>query len=118
MSFSATAGWEGSESVLRRKNHQEVPNPRTRIVIRSKILLANFRDAAMDGDMKRGISMLLAGICSILGSRTSAAESLEIGKALPEVEGKNHKGETVKLHEAAAKGLALFFFYPKAATPG
>ena len=46
------------------------------------------------------------------------AETLEIGKAVPEVEGKNHKGEVVKLYEAAAKGWALFFFYPKAATPG
>ena len=29
-----------------------------------------------------------------------------------------HDGATVKLHEAAAKGWALFFFYPKASTPG
>ena len=68
--------------------------------------------------MKRGVLTLLAGLGSIFGLGTSAAEPLEIGKPVPEVEGKNHKGETVKLHEVAAKGWAVFFFYPKAATPG
>jgi len=69
--------------------------------------------------MKRGLLTLLAGLGSIFGlANTTMAEPLEIGKGVPEVEGKNHKGETVKLHEAAAKGYALFFFYPKAATGG
>jgi len=68
--------------------------------------------------MKRGLLTLLAGLGSIFGPETTMAETLEIGKAVPEVEGKNHKGEVVKLYEAAAKGWALFFFYPKAATPG
>ena len=46
------------------------------------------------------------------------AETLEIGKALPQAEAKNHKGEVVKIHEVAAEGWAFFFFYPKASTGG
>ena len=68
--------------------------------------------------MKRLGSLIAAGICSILGLATGSAAPLEVGKAVPKVEGKNHKGEVVKLHEEAAKGWALFFFYPKAATGG
>ena len=63
--------------------------------------------------------MILAGICSIFGLTVpSVAEPLEVGKAVPKVEGTNHKGKVVKLHEAAAEGWALFFFYPKAMTGG
>ena len=43
---------------------------------------------------------------------------MEIGKAVPSVLSKNHKGEEVKIDEATAEGWTLFFFYPKAATPG
>ncbi|NIP96397.1 MAG: redoxin domain-containing protein [Akkermansiaceae bacterium] len=46
------------------------------------------------------------------------AEPMELGKAVPKVEGKNHKGEVVKLHEAAGRGWALIFFFPKAGTGG
>ncbi len=46
------------------------------------------------------------------------AESLEVGKAVPKAEAKNHKGEIVRVHEVAAEGLAFFFFYPKALTGG
>lgn len=49
---------------------------------------------------------------------TSVAEPLEIGGDLPKVEAKTQKGKTINLAEAAGKGYALFFFYPKAATPG
>ena len=63
--------------------------------------------------------MLAAGLCSLLGlSCESVAEPLEIGKAMPEVEGKNQDGKVVKLHEVAAEGWTLVYFYPKAATPG
>ena len=69
--------------------------------------------------------MIVTGICSIFAvtaiiglTGTSSAQPLELGKAVPKVEGKNHKGEVVKLEEVAAKGWALFFFYPKAATGG
>lgn len=63
--------------------------------------------------------MILTGFCSIFGlAAASVAEPLALGKAVPTVEGQNHKGETVKLHEAAAEGWALFFFYPKAGTGG
>ncbi len=69
--------------------------------------------------MKRRLLTLLAGFGSILGlAGLTMAEPLEIGKALPEVEGKNHKGEVVKLNEAAEKGWALVFFFPKAGTGG
>lgn len=46
------------------------------------------------------------------------AESLELGKALPKAEARNHKGEVVRVHEVAAEGLAFFFFFPKALTGG
>ena len=68
--------------------------------------------------MKRRHLTLLAGLGSIFGLTTTMAESLEIGKAVPSVLSKNHKGEEVKIEEAAAEGWTLFFFYPKAATPG
>ena len=69
--------------------------------------------------MKRGFLTLLAGIGSILGlAGTTVAEPLELGNGVPNVKGKNHKGEEVDLSKAAAKGWAVFFFYPKAATPG
>jgi hypothetical protein len=68
--------------------------------------------------MTRGFLTLLAGLGSLVGLGTTAAEPLEIGKPIPEVEGQNQKGEKLQLHEVAAKGWALFYFYPKAATPG
>ena len=69
--------------------------------------------------MKRKLLTLLTALGSIFGlANSTMAESLAIGKALPEAEAKNHKGEVVKIHEVAAKGYAFFFFYPKASTGG
>ena len=69
--------------------------------------------------MKKRILAILAGLGSLCGlANTTKAEPLEIGKTLPEVEGLTHKGTTIQLHKAAANGWALFFFSPKAATPG
>lgn len=69
--------------------------------------------------MKRRLLTLLAGLGSILGlTNSTMAESLEIGKALPKAEVKNHKGESIKIHEVAADGFSFFFFYPKASTGG
>ena len=69
--------------------------------------------------MKRRLLTLLAGLGSIFApTSTTMAETLEIGKALPEAEAKNHKGELVAVHEVGKEGWVLFFFYPKALTPG
>jgi peroxiredoxin Q/BCP len=62
---------------------------------------------------------MLAAVCSIFGiGGARAGEPLELGKKVPEVEAKTQGGEAVKLHEAAAKGWVLVYFYPKADTPG
>ena len=63
-------------------------------------------------------SIRLAGLCSILGVGGGAAEPLELGKSIPRVEAQTHDGASLKLHEAAAKGWTLVYFYPKASTPG
>lgn len=69
--------------------------------------------------MKRSFLTLLAGLGSIfVPANRTMAETLEIGKALPEAEAKNHRGEVVKIREVASEGLAFFFFYPKASTGG
>ena len=63
-------------------------------------------------------SIRVAGLCSILGVCGAAADPLELGKRIPRVEAQTHDGATVKLHETAAKGWTLVYFYPKASTPG
>lgn len=69
--------------------------------------------------MKQRLLTLLAGLGSIFAlANPTMAETLELGKALPKAEAKNHKGKVVKIHEVASEGLAFFFFYPKAATGG
>lgn len=73
----------------------------------------------MDLDMKRGLLTLLAGLGAFVAvTGWTMAEPLEVGKGVPEVEAKNQEGEAVKLGEAAAEGWVLFYFYPKADTPG
>ena len=69
--------------------------------------------------MRRSLFTLLAGLGSILVPvNRTMAETLEIGKALPDAEARNHRGELVKIREVASEGLAFFFFYPKASTGG
>jgi peroxiredoxin Q/BCP len=68
--------------------------------------------------MKSKVSMLVAAVCSIFGGTCCAAEPLELGKGIPEVEAKTQDGKTIKLQEAGAKGWVLVYFYPKADTPG
>ena len=69
--------------------------------------------------MRRSLFTLLAGLGSILVPvNRTMAETLEIGKALPDAEARNHRGELVKIREVASEGLAFFFFYPKASTRG
>ena len=86
---------------------------------RKKNLLASFRDGAMRGGMKRKVSLIVAGIGAIIGfGIAAAAEPLEIGKPVPDVKAQTHDGKTIKLQEATAKGWALVYFYPKAATGG
>lgn len=53
----------------------------------------------------------------LFGSRAGAAE-LDLGALLPDVAVPDQDGKTVRLAEAAGKGLALVYFYPKADTPG
>jgi len=43
---------------------------------------------------------------------------LKIGDAVPAVSAPDQDGKTVNLATAAAKGLVLVYFYPKADTPG
>jgi peroxiredoxin Q/BCP len=69
--------------------------------------------------MKGKVWTMIAALCSIFGGGgAQAGEPLEIGKKVPQVEAKTQAGELVKLHEAAAEGYALVYFYPKADTPG
>ena len=73
----------------------------------------------MRGDMIRRISKILAAVGATVSlAAVSVAEPLELGKAVPAVEGTNHKGKTLKINEVAAEGWVLFFFYPKALTGG
>ncbi|NNC88446.1 MAG: hypothetical protein HKN82_08315 [Akkermansiaceae bacterium] len=67
--------------------------------------------------MKEKLWSGLMAVCSLLGLAT-AGEPLELGKPVPDVEGKTHEGEVVKLREAGASGWFLVYFYPKAATGG
>ncbi len=60
----------------------------------------------------------LAAACSIFGAARLAGEPLKIGKNVTVVEAKTQAGKVVKLHEAAATGWVLVYFYPKADTPG
>ena len=93
------------------------PSKRRRRTI--KILLAFLRGRAKGRVMKRGLSKLLAGIGSVFALvHPTMAETLEVGKALPRAESTTHQGKAIRIHEVAAKGLAFFFFYPKASTGG
>lgn len=49
---------------------------------------------------------------------TAPAQSIEVGTDLPAVVSVDQDGKEVKFPEAAAKGLTLVYFYPKADTPG
>jgi peroxiredoxin Q/BCP len=83
-----------------------------------KILLALRRVRVTGLAMNGKTWITLAAACSIFGAARVAGEALEIGKNLPVVEAKTQANATVKLNEAAAKGWALVYFYPKADTPG
>ncbi len=85
----------------------------------TKILLAFLPGRDMDRVMKRKLSRWLTGLGSLFAfAQPTMAESLEVGKAVPKAEAKNHKGEIVRVHKVSAEGLAFFFFYPKALTGG
>ncbi len=85
----------------------------------TKILLAFLPGRDMGRVMKKKLSRWLTGLGSLFAfAQPTMAESLDLGKALPKAEAKNHKGELVRVHEVAAEGLAFFFFYPKALTGG
>ncbi len=71
----------------------------------------------MRWDMMRRISRLVAVLLGTAGL-VGAAEPLEVGKPVPDVEAKTHDGKSLKLREATAKGWALVFFFPKAGTGG
>ena len=93
------------------------PSKRRRRTI--KILLAFLPGRDMGRVMKQKLSRWLTGLGSLFAfAQPTMAESLDLGKALPKAEAKNHKGELVRVHEVAAEGLAFFFFYPKALTGG
>jgi thioredoxin-dependent peroxiredoxin len=61
--------------------------------------------------------ILTAASASIFASN-ALAEPLAVGSPVPAVEQKDQDGKMVKLHETAAKGYTLVYFYPKADTPG
>lgn len=70
--------------------------------------------------MKRTPSILLLatmGLLAFLGITSTGAE-LEIGAAAPAVKVLDHEGKEVDVAAESAKGFTLFFFYPKASTPG
>lgn len=67
------------------------------------------------------MNSMLARITSLLAGGTlaaAAAEPLAPGAAVPAVTQVNQDGKVVKLAEVASSGFVLFFFYPKADTPG
>ena len=98
-------------------HHRPVPDKRS--ISRIKILLAFLRRRDKGLLMRRRLVTLLAGLGSIfVPANRTMAETLEIGKALPEAEARNHRGEAVKIHEVASEGWAFFFFFPKASTGG
>ncbi len=46
------------------------------------------------------------------------AETLDKGAPVPDITAKDDSGKSVNLAEVAKKGVTLFYFYPKADTPG
>ena len=70
--------------------------------------------------MKRRLSIFIIttmGLLTFLGLTKAGAE-LELGASAPAIKATDHEGKVVDLHSEAAKGYTLFFFYPKASTPG
>ena len=63
------------------------------------------------------LAAITMGILAFLGITSTHAE-LETGAALPDLTVTTHDGREIKLAAEASKGFALFFFYPKANTPG
>jgi thioredoxin-dependent peroxiredoxin len=57
------------------------------------------------------------GLLAFLGLLPARGQ-LETGAAAPAVKALTHEGREIDVAEVAAKGLTLFFFYPKADTPG
>jgi len=55
---------------------------------------------------------------SFLAAFGLQAGELKLGSALPELKGKNHLGEVVKLEAGEGDEWLLLFFYPKALTGG
>ena len=62
-----------------------------------------------------GALALLLGTSWCLGQ---PAKMPKVGDAAPPVTGKNEKGKTWKLADAAGKKIVLLYFYPKDDTPG
>jgi len=60
---------------------------------------------------------MIAALFSLFTSRAHAAP-LELGASIPEVSGIDQAGKAAALKDAAGKGYALVYFYPKADTPG
>ena len=61
------------------------------------------------------LKILFVSFLAVLGLK---AGELDLGARLPDVSGKNHLGEVVKIEAAEDDEWLLVFFYPKALTGG
>lgn len=68
--------------------------------------------------MKHFRSPLAFLAAAFAAAAPAGAETLNAGDPVPKITATDDSGKTVDLAEAAAKGWTLFYFYPKADTPG
>lgn len=54
----------------------------------------------------------------LYGNGMKPNSPLEVGAPIPDVSGVDQDGQSVQLKEIGQKGIVLFYFYPKADTPG
>lgn len=61
---------------------------------------------------------ILIALITIIPMTLFASKALEVGSPAPVISVTTHQGTELDLGELYAKGPVLFFFYPKADTPG
>jgi thioredoxin-dependent peroxiredoxin len=64
------------------------------------------------------LTQIFTAVTAGIFANQAAANSLDIGAAIPDTEQKNQNGQTIKLSEIGKDGYLLVYFYPKADTPG
>jgi peroxiredoxin Q/BCP len=66
----------------------------------------------------KNISILLSASMAALTASGARAETLKEGDPVPKITATDDSGNPIDLAATAAKGWTLFYFYPKADTPG